>query len=116
MGNLIHDNGNRDAPALAFEWAAQGNGIILAGGQDSYVARNRVVNHPQNGIAVFPILDANSAASSEPAGGQMRQPIPSRQPSHHVRRPISQKRLTGISRYNQVTNLGQRHRQQAKND
>jgi hypothetical protein len=59
VGNLIHDNGNRDAPALAFEWAAQGNGIILAGGQDSYVARNLVVNHPLNGIAVFPMLDAN---------------------------------------------------------
>ncbi|HIE21028.1 MAG TPA: hypothetical protein EYP73_00330, partial [Acidimicrobiia bacterium] len=32
VGNLIHDNGNADAPALSFEWAAQGNGIILAGG------------------------------------------------------------------------------------
>jgi hypothetical protein len=59
VGNLIHDNGNVDAPALAFEWAAQGNGILLAGGGDSYVARNRVLNHPQSGIAIFPMLDAN---------------------------------------------------------
>ena len=59
VGNLVHDNGNVDAPALAFEWAAQGNGILLAGGGDSYVARNRVLNHPQSGIAVFPMLDAN---------------------------------------------------------
>jgi hypothetical protein len=59
VGNLVHDNGNVDAPALAFEWAAQGNGILLAGGGDSYVARNRVFNHPQSGIAIFPILDAN---------------------------------------------------------
>ena len=59
VGNLVHDNGNIDAPALAFEWAAQGNGILLAGGGDSYVARNRVVNHPQSGIAIFPMLDAN---------------------------------------------------------
>ncbi len=59
VGNLVHDNGNVDAPALAFEWAAQGNGILLAGGGDSYVSRNRVVNHPQSGIAIFPMLDAN---------------------------------------------------------
>jgi hypothetical protein len=59
VGNLVHDNGNVDAPALAFEWAAQGNGILLAGGGDSYVARNRVFNHPQSGIAIFPMLDAN---------------------------------------------------------
>jgi hypothetical protein len=59
VGNLVHDNGNIDAPALALEWAAQGNGILLAGGGDSYVARNRVFNHPQSGIALFPSLDAN---------------------------------------------------------
>jgi len=59
VGNLVHDNGNVDAPALAFEWAAQGNGILLAGGGDSYVSRNRVFNHPQSGIAIFPMLDAN---------------------------------------------------------
>ena len=59
VGNLVHDNGNVDAPALAFEWSAQGNGILLAGGGDSYVARNRVFNHPQSGIAIFPMLDDN---------------------------------------------------------
>jgi hypothetical protein len=59
VGNLVHDNGNVEAPALAFEWAAQGNGILLAGGGDSYVARNRVFNHPQSGIVIFPMLDAN---------------------------------------------------------
>ncbi len=59
VGNLVHDNGNVDAPSLAFEWAAQGNGILLAGGGDSLVARNRVFNHPQSGIALFPMLDAN---------------------------------------------------------
>lgn len=59
VGNLIYDNGNVEAPALAFEWAGQGNGIILAGGGESYVARNRVVDHPRSGIAVPPILDRN---------------------------------------------------------
>ncbi len=59
VGNLIHDNGNRDAPALAFEWAAKGNGIMLAGGESSYIARNRIFNHPLSGIAITPMLDAN---------------------------------------------------------
>lgn len=59
VGNLVHDKGYVDAPALAFEWAAQGNGILLAGSGDSSVARNRVSNHPQSGIAILPMLDAD---------------------------------------------------------
>ena len=59
VGNLVHDNGNEAAPALAYQWAAQGNGIMLTGGGDSYVSRNRVFNHPQSGIIVLPMLDAN---------------------------------------------------------
>jgi hypothetical protein len=58
-GNLVHGNGNIEAPARAFEWAGQGNGIILAGGIDSLVIRNRVVNHPQSGVLVLPMLDKN---------------------------------------------------------
>jgi hypothetical protein len=59
VGNLVHDNGNVDAPAQALQWAAQGNGIMLSGGGDSYVARNRIFNHPQSGIIVLPMIDAN---------------------------------------------------------
>ncbi|HLE95452.1 MAG TPA: right-handed parallel beta-helix repeat-containing protein [Acidimicrobiia bacterium] len=59
VGNLVHDNGNEDAPAKALQWAAQGNGIMLSGGGDSYVSRNRVFNHPQSGIIVLPMIDAN---------------------------------------------------------
>jgi hypothetical protein len=59
VGNLVHDNGNTDAPAQALQWAAQGNGIMLSGGGESYVSRNRVFNHPQSGIIVLPMLDAN---------------------------------------------------------
>lgn len=59
VGNLVHDNGNEDAPAKALQWAAQGNGIMLSGGGASYVSRNRVFNHPQSGIIVLPMLDAN---------------------------------------------------------
>ena len=59
MGNLVHDNGNVEAPAKALQWAAQGNGIMLAGGADAYVSRNRVFNHSQSGIVILPMLDAN---------------------------------------------------------
>jgi Right handed beta helix region/Phospholipase_D-nuclease N-terminal len=59
VGNLVHDNGNVNAPAKALQWAAQGNGIMLAGGGDAYVAKNRVFNHSQSGIVILPMLDAN---------------------------------------------------------
>jgi hypothetical protein len=59
MGNLVHDNGNVDAPAKALQWAAQGNGIMIAGGGEAYVSRNRVFNHSQSGIVVLPMLDKN---------------------------------------------------------
>lgn len=58
-GNLVHDNGNPRAPSFTSEWAGYGNGIILAGGNDSLVFRNRVVNHPANGIAITPNLSRN---------------------------------------------------------
>ena len=58
-GNLVHDNGNEAAPAKALQWAAQGNGIMLSGGGDSLVTRNRVFNHSQSGIIILPMIDDN---------------------------------------------------------
>lgn len=63
-GNLVHDNGNAEAPSFTSEWAGFGNGIIIAGGNDSLVFRNRVVNHPANGIAITPNLSQNFWMSS----------------------------------------------------
>ena len=54
VGNLVHDNHNPDAPALSGAWGSFGAGITLAGGNDSLVARNRVVNHERTGIFVTP--------------------------------------------------------------
>ena len=53
-GNLVHGNHNPDAPALSGAWGSFGAGITLAGGNDSLVARNRVVNHQRTGIFVTP--------------------------------------------------------------
>jgi hypothetical protein len=58
-GNLIHDNGNPRAPSFTTEWSGFGNGVILAGGNDSQVVRNRIVNHPTNGVAITPNLSDN---------------------------------------------------------
>ena len=57
VGNLVVGNGNREAPVEALEWSSFGNGIILAGGNDNRVERNRIVNHPNHGILVTPNLD-----------------------------------------------------------
>jgi plastocyanin len=57
VGNLVEGNGSRTAPVEAIEWSSFGNGIILAGGNDNRVERNRVVNHPNHGILVTPNLD-----------------------------------------------------------
>lgn len=64
MGNLIHDNGYSEFPHKTAQWATQGMGIAMAGTIDSLVAKNRVFNHPLNGIAVFPNIDANVWMSS----------------------------------------------------
>lgn len=59
MGNLVHDNGNRDAPALPLNYPTFGNGITIAGGLDATIERNRIVNHARNGIIVTPNLSRN---------------------------------------------------------
>lgn len=59
VGNLVHDNNNREAPALALEWPTFGNGIIVAGGLDAEIARNRVVNHERSGVLITPNLSDN---------------------------------------------------------
>ncbi|HSM44150.1 MAG TPA: right-handed parallel beta-helix repeat-containing protein [Acidimicrobiia bacterium] len=58
-GNLIHDNGYGEFPHKGAQWATQGIGVAMAGTVDSLVFRNRIVNHPLNGIQVFPNIDAN---------------------------------------------------------
>lgn len=58
-GNLIYENGYEEFPHKNAQWATQGIGIAMAGTVDSLVVKNRVVNHPLNGIQVFPNVDAN---------------------------------------------------------
>ena len=69
VGNLIEGNANLAAPGKDVEWEAFGNGIVLAGGNDSLVARNLVVDHPNHGILVTPNLDQHFWTS---AGNRVR--------------------------------------------
>lgn len=59
MGNLIHDNDNRDAPALGSVWPTFGSGVVLAGGLDTLVERNTILNHDRSGVAIIPNLSRN---------------------------------------------------------
>src|SRR6266545_1192314 len=64
IGNVVEGNGSRTAPVRALEWSSYGNGIIQAGGDDSRVERNLIVNHPNHGVLVTPNTDRHFWTSS----------------------------------------------------
>ncbi len=59
VGNLIVGNDNRAAPGLGIQWAASGNGVLLTGGIDSLVERNRIIGHARSAITAGPNLSRN---------------------------------------------------------
>jgi plastocyanin len=59
VGNTVIGNDARDPVAKPGTFAAFGNGIVLAGGNDNLVARNRIDGHSGHGILVTPNLDEN---------------------------------------------------------
>ena len=64
VGNTVVDNGRRDVPVLGIEWPTLGNGIIVAGGENVRVERNRLVNNAAHGVLVTPNLSQNFWFSS----------------------------------------------------
>lgn len=58
-GNIIHDNGYGAFPHKGAQWAGQGMGVALAGGEGSTITKNLVFNHPGVGIHVLPNIDKN---------------------------------------------------------
>ncbi len=54
VGNLVYSNTNTDSPAIANALLAQGNGIVVSGGLDNVIERNRVWDHTVSGIAIVP--------------------------------------------------------------
>ncbi|CAN5829208.1 hypothetical protein BH24ACT3_BH24ACT3_19680 [soil metagenome] len=65
VGNLVHDNNNGENDVIDFAQLALGNGILLAGGFDNVVERNRVSDHDITGIATVPLPEDNPRVVSE---------------------------------------------------
>jgi plastocyanin len=57
VGNLVHDNDNLRTPAIDAAILAQNNGILVAGGNENLITRNRVYSHGLSGIGVVPNPD-----------------------------------------------------------
>ena len=54
VGNLVYDNNNATTPAIDDALLAQGNGILVAGGERNLITHNRVFDHDLAGIAIVP--------------------------------------------------------------
>jgi hypothetical protein len=60
VGNLVHDNSNPDTPAIDSARQATGNGILVFGGIDNVIERNRVQDHDVAGIALVTAFDVGT--------------------------------------------------------
>jgi plastocyanin len=69
VGNHVEANDNRGAPGLPLEWGPFGNGIVLAGGNDSLVLRNYILDHANHGVLITPNIDERLWTAS---GNQVR--------------------------------------------
>ena len=58
-GNLVYDNNYTKGPAIDSARLAQNNGIVVAGGWDNQILRNRVDNHDLGGIVLVPFPEDN---------------------------------------------------------
>jgi hypothetical protein len=54
VGNLVYDNSNYETSAIDAAVLGGGNGILVTGGVDNVIERNRVSGHDIAGIAVTP--------------------------------------------------------------
>jgi hypothetical protein len=60
VGNLVYSNNNYETAAIDSARLAGGNGILVAGGNDNVIERNRVFDHDITGIGVVLIDDAEA--------------------------------------------------------
>jgi hypothetical protein len=57
VGNLVYDNNQTDTGATDDARLIQNNGILIAGGWNNHILRNRVFNHALAGIALVPYAE-----------------------------------------------------------
>jgi hypothetical protein len=60
VGNLVYANNNYDTAAIDSARRAGGNGILVAGGNDNVIERNRIFDHDITGVAIVLIDDAEA--------------------------------------------------------
>ena len=69
IGNSVYDNNNAGTAAIEIAQVAIGNGILIAGGNNNLVERNRVENHTVTGIGIIPlpetVLNPDSATAKD---------------------------------------------------
>ncbi len=61
VGNVVYNNNYVDGPAIDVAKLAQNNGILIAGGWDNKILRNRIDNHELTGIALVPYPETNAS-------------------------------------------------------
>jgi hypothetical protein len=88
VGNLVYSNNNPDTAAIDAAVLAMGNGIIVPGGVNNLIERNRVWDHDIGGIALVPFpeddpiapipetLPTNCLADAEPAPPDVATTLP----------------------------------------
>ncbi|HEY3141081.1 MAG TPA: right-handed parallel beta-helix repeat-containing protein [Acidimicrobiales bacterium] len=52
VGNLVYSNNNYESPAIDAARLAEGNGILVAGGNENNVKNNRVWDHDLTGVGI----------------------------------------------------------------
>ncbi|MEZ5218470.1 MAG: right-handed parallel beta-helix repeat-containing protein [Ilumatobacteraceae bacterium] len=57
IGNAVYSNNETDTPAIDVAILAMGNGILVAGGVQNRIERNRVDDHNKTGIGLVPFLE-----------------------------------------------------------
>ena len=61
VGNVVYNNNYVKGPAIDNAKLAQNNGILVAGGWDNQILRNRVDKHDLTGIALVPYPETNAS-------------------------------------------------------
>ena len=63
VGNRVYSNNNIKTPAIDIAVTAEGNGILVAGGNDDVVEHNLVYDQSEYGIGVIPLPEKVLAPS-----------------------------------------------------
>jgi hypothetical protein len=72
VGNLVHSNNQADSPAIDVAMLAMGNGILLPGGVNNTIERNRVWGHERTGIGLVPFPEEDASDVPPPVEDDQR--------------------------------------------